>query len=239
MITVMLTIAQNLVAGWVYFTSINDCSGCKAEFRGPMVATGCLAAILTGLYVLEYWAVNLSHQFLIAMPEMADPIFAGTVTYILQHDAEGAIGLIVNRPINLTLGEIFQSAGFAPFAEQSSARPVYHGGPVAPEQGFVLHPVSQRQWESSLQNEHLSLTTTNDILQAIADGDEPQQFLFCLGYSGWSAGQLEEELKQNAWLTVEASAAIIFGDDEEKKYQLALSELGIDLTALAGHGGLA
>ncbi len=183
--------------------------------------------------------MNLSHQFLIAMPEMADPIFAGTVTYILQHDDEGAIGLIINRPINLLLSDIFQSAGFDHFKAHSGERPVYHGGPVAPEQGFVLHPRTERKWDSSLQNDVLSLTTTQDILKSIADGEGPEQYLFCLGYSGWSAGQLEGELKQNAWLTVAASNDIIFGEEGEKKYQQALSELGIDLTMLSGHGGLA
>ncbi|MEJ2044113.1 MAG: YqgE/AlgH family protein [Reinekea sp.] len=183
--------------------------------------------------------MNLSNQFLIAMPEMADPIFAGTVTYILQHDTDGAIGLIINRPINLLLGDVLQSSGFEHFDFNTGERPVYHGGPVAPEQGFILHPHTEQHWQGSLQNHQLSLTTTHDILQAIADGEGPDQFLFCLGYSGWSAGQIEEELKQNAWLTVDATNDIIFGNDEEHKYQQALSTLGIDLTMLSGHGGMA
>lgn len=183
--------------------------------------------------------MNLNHNFLIAMPEMGDPVFAGTLTYILQHDEQGALGLIVNRPLNLTLGEVFESTELVGCSENMTGKPVYHGGPVASEQGFILHPPTEQVWSSSLHNDHLFMTTSRDILEAIAREEGPSSFLFCLGYSGWSAGQLESELKQNAWLTVEANDHIIFQDDETMKYKLALSHLGVDLAALSGHGGLA
>lgn len=183
--------------------------------------------------------LDLSHHFLIAMPEMGDPIFAGTLTYILQHDEQGALGLIVNRPINLVLGDVFESAEFGECSERMINKPVYHGGPVAAEQGFILHPPTEQVWNSSLHNDALFMTTSRDILEAIAHDEGPSRFLFCLGYSGWSPGQLENELKENAWLTVEASDQIIFQDDEDAKYQHALSDLGVDLATLSGHGGLA
>jgi len=181
--------------------------------------------------------INLDHHFLIAMPEMADPIFAGTVTYILQHDEEGTMGVIVNRPIDLTLGEVFSSARVLNFSDTVAKKSVYHGGPVSSEQGFILHRPTEHVWDGSLSNDHLCLTTSRDILDAIALGEGPDDFLFCLGYSGWSKGQLEHELKQNAWLTVKADSNIVFGIDEDRKYQQALSVLGIDLSSLSGHGG--
>ena len=183
--------------------------------------------------------MNLSHHFLIAMPEMADPIFAGTVTYILQHDSEGAMGVIVNRPINIDLGDVFQSADIQGYRDAVASVPVYHGGPVSSEQGFILHRPTQAVWQGSISNNSLCITTSKDILEAIAHQNEPHDFLFCLGYSGWSAGQLEEELKQNAWLTVEADSDIIFSNSEEEKYTRALSSLGIDPAMLSNHGGLA
>lgn len=183
--------------------------------------------------------MDLSHHFLIAMPEMADPVFAGTVTYIFQHDTEGAMGLIVNRQLKLDMNEIFDSVGITKVTEQARHQPVYHGGPVSAEQGFILHRPTEQVWKGSIFNNHLSVTSSLDILEAIADGQLVGNFLFCLGYSGWSKGQLENELKQNAWLTVAADSDIIFGGDDKSKYRLALAALGIDQSALAGHGGLA
>lgn len=184
-------------------------------------------------------SLNLTHHFLIAMPEMGDPVFAGTVTYILQHDDQGALGLIVNRPLNLTLGEVFESAGLTESDPRLQDVPVYHGGPVSSEQGFILHTPMEQHWNGTLSNDSLSMTTSKDLFDAMAAGEGPGQFLFCLGYSGWTAGQLENELKENAWLTVAADNDIIFGDNESQKYQQALSHLGVDLSMLSGHGGLA
>lgn len=184
-------------------------------------------------------AMDLSHHFLIAMPEMTDPVFAGTVTYIFQHDTEGAMGLIINRQLKLEMNEIFDSVAIEQVSEQAGHQPVYHGGPVSSEQGFILHRPTEQVWKGSIFNNHLAVTSSLDILEAIAEGQLVGNYLFCLGYSGWSKGQLESELKQNAWLTVAADSDIIFGDDDKNKYRLALALLGIDQSSLAGHGGLA
>jgi len=183
--------------------------------------------------------MNLSHHFLIAMPAMADPQFAGTVSYILQHDEQGAMGVIINRISPYQLAEICQSAQISPVDSLKGEHSVHHGGPVSAEQGFVLHRFSERAWQGSVDNGNLSLTTSQDILQALAQGEGPSDFLFCLGYSGWSEGQLEDELRENAWLTVAADNDIIFSADDTTKYQRALSLLGVDLAALSGHGGQA
>lgn len=181
----------------------------------------------------------LNHHFLIAMPEMGDPVFSGTLTYLLQHDEQGALGLIINRPLTLDLQEVFESSDLSEYSSRTAGKPVYHGGPVAPEQGFILHPPTEQVWSSSLHNDRLFVTTSRDLLDALARDEGPDNFLFCLGYSGWSAGQLEQELKDNAWLTVAANESIIFQGDETGKYQQALSDLGVDLATLSGHGGLA
>ena len=183
--------------------------------------------------------ISLSHHFLIAMPDMADPYFAGSVTYILQHDSDGAMGLVINHQTDVLMSEVYESAGIRTYGDAAGETPVYQGGPGAAEQGFVLHPADHQNWQSSVVSNELALTTSRDILDAISVGVGPEQYLFCLGYSGWSAGQLEKELKHNAWLTVEADSAIIFNSDNRKKYQAALSKLGIDPLFLSSHGGLA
>ncbi|TCS40830.1 YqgE/AlgH family protein [Reinekea marinisedimentorum] len=184
-------------------------------------------------------SMNLNHHFLIAMPNMADPYFAGSVTYILQHDSEGTMGLVINHQTDILMSEVYESSGIRIFGDDAGNAPVYQGGPVSSEQGFVLHPAGKTTWQASMVNQDLALTTSRDILDAIAIGVGPEDYLFCLGYSGWSAGQLEDELKHNAWLTVEADNAIIFNPDNSKKYQSALSKLGIDPLSLSSHGGLA
>lgn len=182
--------------------------------------------------------LNLSGHFLIAMPEMHDPVFAATVTYLLLHDEDGALGVIVNRPLTTELADIFDAIEITEFDSKLGHSPIYHGGPVAPEQGFILHRQQERHWQSALENDTMRLTTSKDILQDIANNHGPEEFLFCLGYSGWSAGQLEEELKANAWLTVKADEKIIFAADSNK-YKLALAQLGIDQGMLSLRGGMA
>ncbi len=181
--------------------------------------------------------LNLTHHFLIAMPSMDDPFFSGSVTYILQHDEDGAMGLIINRSIDLRLSDVFDAAEIPSFAQQHAAMSVWQGGPVSTEQGFILHPPTGQHWQGTVCNDHLCMTTSRDILESIATGTGPEDFLFCLGYSGWSKGQLEEELKTNAWLTVAAQTDIVFGHSDKSKYQQALASLGIDLSSLAGSGG--
>lgn len=182
--------------------------------------------------------LDLTGHFLIAMPEMQDPVFASTVTYLMLHDNDGALGVIINRPLTTNLAEIFEATDIDSFSTEVGEVPVFHGGPVAPEQGFILHRQSEQRWQSSLENETMRLTTSKDILLDLASQQGPSEFLFCLGYSGWSAGQLEEELKANAWLTVKADESILFAENS-MKYKLALGQLGIDPGVLSSKGGMA
>lgn len=186
--------------------------------------------------------VSLANHFLIAMPAMADPNFARTLTYICEHNADGAIGIIVNRPMEMNLAGLFDRVSIPFEDEQAEARfaglPVYFGGPVQTDRGFVLHrPVGS--WQSTLAvNAHVGLTSSRDILQAVARDGKPQDILVSLGYAGWAAGQLEQELAQNAWLTVPAKPHILFEQPYEDRLASAMELLGVDFTRLiedAGH----
>jgi putative transcriptional regulator len=181
--------------------------------------------------------VNLTGHFLIAMPAMTDPYFAHSVTYICEHNPQGAIGVVVNRPIEMKLDDLFDQIHLELSDEKLAAASVYFGGPVQIERGFVLHqPVGH--WSSSIAvDDQTALTTSKDILEASAEGHGPQKMLVTLGYAGWSAGQLEEELAQNAWLTVQADDAIIFDLPNEQKFGAAMALLGIDPASLADEAG--
>jgi putative transcriptional regulator len=183
-------------------------------------------------------AVNLTHQFLIAMPAMADPNFSRTLTYVCEHNEQGALGVIVNRPIDMTLADLFDRVGLSLEHPGLSRQPVYYGGPVQPERGFVLHrPLND--WQATLVvNHEIGLTSSRDILQAMSDRGEPEEVLISLGYAGWTAGQLEWELSQNAWLTVAADPHIIFHLPPEERLAAAMHALGVDfsnLSDVAGH----
>ncbi|MBX9847762.1 MAG: YqgE/AlgH family protein [Rhodocyclaceae bacterium] len=182
--------------------------------------------------------VNLTHQFLIAMPAMADPNFSKTLTYICEHNEQGALGIIVNRPTEMTLAELFERVGLSLENPSLSRQPVYYGGPVQPERGFVLHrPLGD--WQATLVvTDAIGLTSSRDVLQAMSEEGTPQETLISLGYAGWTAGQLEWELSQNAWLTVAADPEIIFDMPPEERLAAAMHSLGIDFTNLsdvAGH----
>jgi putative transcriptional regulator len=186
--------------------------------------------------------VSLANHFLIAMPAMDDPNFSRTLTYICEHNADGAIGIIVNRPTDLNLAGLFDRVSIPLDDEATEARfahlPVYFGGPVQTDRGFVLHRPTG-QWQSSLNiGEGIALTSSRDILQAMAVNGEPAEVLVSLGYAGWTAGQLEWELSQNSWLTVAANADIIFSTPPEERLPAAMQLLGIDfarLSEVAGH----
>lgn len=181
--------------------------------------------------------LDLRHHFLIAMPGMDDPHFRGTLTYICDHGREGALGIVVNRPTKLKLAELFEQVGL-PLPEGLRAQTVYYGGPVHPERGFVLHS-PPLVYNSTLSVEGaVHLTTSKDILEAMSQGAGPDRFLVSVGYAGWGPGQLEEEMKANAWLTVAADPEVIFGLASEERLPAAASRLGIDLARLsdvAGH----
>jgi putative transcriptional regulator len=182
---------------------------------------------------------NLTNHFLIAMPGMADPFFARTVTYLCQHGDDGALGIIVNRPIELTLKDIMEQMEIKTDEAELAQTPIYYGGPVQPERGFVLHePVGE--WNSTLKvSDTLSLTTSRDILEAMGRGEGPRNVLVALGYAGWGKGQLEAEIVQNAWLNAKAETSIIFKQPAAKRWKAAAELMGVDislLTTQAGHG---
>lgn len=180
--------------------------------------------------------MNLTHHFLIAMPNMGDPRFAGAVVYIHEHDEQGALGFIVNQPAGVELGAVFDSVSIkSPLAEPAK-RPVYVGGPLATEQGFVLHAPTERNWEHSDDNGLLLVTNSQDILHSMADDTVGCDYLFCLGYAGWAGGQVEDELKANDWLSIPASSSVVFNSDNEAKYEQALNILGISRHTLAAGG---
>jgi putative transcriptional regulator len=181
--------------------------------------------------------VNLTHHFLIAMPNMADPHFARTLTFICEHNAQGALGVVVNRPIEMTLGTLYERLDLSLSSQILLKEPVYFGGPVQTDRGFVLHrPVGK--WQSTLPvHDTVGLTTSKDILEAAGKGSGPRDMLVTLGYSGWAAGQLENEIKQNAWLTVEAGDEIIFDVPPEDRLPAAMRLLGIDFAMLSEEAG--
>lgn len=182
--------------------------------------------------------VNLTGHFLIAMPAMVDPYFSKSVTYICEHNGHGAMGIVINRPIDMKLDALLEQIGINVSTKQAGNSSVHFGGPVQINHGFVLHqPVGQ--WQSTIAiNGDTGLTTSKDILDATAHGEGPHKMLITLGYVGWSAGQLEQELTQNAWLTAPALDTIIFDLPAEQKRDAAMSLLGVDLASLtesAGH----
>lgn len=168
---------------------------------------------------------------------MADSVFAKSLTYICEHNAQGALGIIVNRPINLTLGELFAQIKIPLNQPEMKKLPVHFGGPVQTDRGFVLHDPIGR-WQSTLSvNDKIGLTTSKDILQAVGEGHEPHNLLVTLGYAGWAQGQLEHELSQNAWLSVSASEHILFELPAEERLPAAMTLLGVDYASLSEDAG--
>jgi putative transcriptional regulator len=180
--------------------------------------------------------INLTHHFLIAMPNMADPNFNGALTYICDHGEQGAMGVVVNRPIELDLSTLFEQIGLS-LPERLQKQSVYFGGPVQTERGFVLHTPPQIFSSTLTVNEEVSLTTSKDVLEAVSQGAGPNKFMVSLGYAGWAAGQLEEEIKQNAWLSVGADPHVIFDVAPEQRLPAAMRLLGIDFTRLSEEAG--
>lgn len=180
---------------------------------------------------------SLTNQFLIAMPTLADPNFHGTVTYICEHNPQGAMGIVINRPLNLTLGEVLDQMHIETQEGAIGRQTVYMGGPVQTDRGFVLHTPAG-EWESMLHvSNEMGVTTSKDILEKIAAGAGPQQTLIALGYAGWGAGQLEQELADNAWLCGPADHRIIFDTPWQKRWAAAAALMGVDLTQLSDQIG--
>ncbi|MEQ1774400.1 MAG: YqgE/AlgH family protein [Burkholderiales bacterium] len=182
-------------------------------------------------------SVNLTRHFLIAMPAMTDPHFSKTLTFICEHNDQGALGVVVNRPIDMTLHALLEQIDIAQPAEACKAVSVHYGGPVQIDRGFVLHTPTG-SWKSTLvMGEEIGLTTSKDILEAVALGKGPERMLVTLGYAGWAPGQLEHELAQNAWLTVNADARILFETPAAQRYDASLKLLGINLAMLSDAAG--
>jgi putative transcriptional regulator len=182
-------------------------------------------------------ANSLSNHFLIAMPALDDPNFHHTTTFICEHDEDGALGVVINRPLNMRLEEILRYMDIEPGSEEISSTPVYMGGPVQSDRGFVLHEPSGN-WEATLKvTDNIGITSSRDILQAIAAGEGPRRAIITLGYAGWGAGQLEQELANNTWLSGPASSKIVFDTPSEQRWQAAAALLGVDLNLLSGDAG--
>lgn len=184
--------------------------------------------------------VNLSQQLLLAMPGKVMGSLANTVIYVCEHTDQGALGLVINRPTDLTVGDLLKRLDL-PLSLEIGAReqtPVFFGGPVQTDRGFVLH-MPAHGYGSSIRLGKIALTTSRDVLQDVAVGKGPEHMLITLGYAGWGAGQLEDEMSQNAWLHADATHQILFDMAPEKRYDAALAQLGIEsaimLTGDAGH----
>jgi len=185
----------------------------------------------------------LTNHLLIAMPQMLDPSFEKTVTLICEHNQEGALGIVLNRPLAISISEILEQFGLNCTTHKANDFTLM-GGPVAPDRGFVLHSTESENaikcpnWESSLiVSKSLRITTSRDILEAIALGDGPQHLKFALGYAGWEAGQLEEELLSNAWLTVPCTNEIVFNTEPSECWKAAANLIGIDIETLSSQYG--
>jgi putative transcriptional regulator len=189
--------------------------------------------------------INLTNQFLIAMPGMGDGTFAGTVVYLCEHTEKGALGLVINKPIDITLKNLFEKVELTLDRADLAEAPVYFGGPVQTERGFVLHERlgddgadGGGHYNSTLQIPGgLEMTTSKDVLEALSSGAGPKRVLVTLGYSGWGAGQLEDEISRNGWINVSAEPGIIFDTPVGERYGRALSLLGIDAGMLSQEAG--
>ena len=196
------------------------------------------------------FSINLTNHFLIAMPNMADPYFSRTLTYVCEHNDQGALGIVVNRPIDMTLQALFERLSLSMKDTARADAPIYFGGPVQTDRGFVLHEPAG-DWQATLKvtagkggtsgtgstGSTIGLTTSKDILEAVGRGEGPAKMLVSLGYAGWSAGQIEHELSQNAWLTVEAKDAILFDLPPDERLPAAMDLLGLDYARLADQAG--
>lgn len=201
--------------------------------------------------------MDLTNHFLIAMPTMLDPVFGGTVVYLCEHNANGALGVVINRPTDMTMDVLFEridlTLEIAPehthaaahsdsrgkFGDAMSSRPVMFGGPVQVERGFVLHSPLKAYSSTLKVTDQIAMTTSKDVLEEVAHGAGPAQLMVSLGCSGWSAGQLEDEISRNGWLTVVADPSIIFDLPIEERFAAAVKLLGIDPYMLTGESGRA
>jgi putative transcriptional regulator len=179
----------------------------------------------------------LTNHFLIAMPGLQDPNFSRTVTYVCEHSEAGAMGIVINRPREIQLGEVLNQLEIEAPSREISDAPVYLGGPVQNDRGFVIHD-GARDFDSTLTvTPDIRVTTSRDVLEAIANGTGPSNRLVALGYAGWSGGQLEQEMIANAWLSGPANPDILFSTPSAQRWQAAAQLLGVDLNLLSAQAG--
>jgi putative transcriptional regulator len=182
----------------------------------------------------------LQNHFLIAMPSLADSFFYRSVVYLCEHDENGAMGLIINRPTKVMLTELLSHLEIEHPTEYTDKTPVLFGGPVQKGQGLVIHDQKDGDWRSTLPlSEEIMLTSSTDILEALGTEHGPERSLVTLGYSGWEAGQLEEELAENSWLTVPANLELLFETPADQRWEAAAALLGIDIHLMSQHSGRA
>ncbi|RUO30175.1 YqgE/AlgH family protein [Aliidiomarina sanyensis] len=181
---------------------------------------------------------SLQNHFLIAMPGLDDPFFHRTVTYVCEHNEEGAMGLIINQPVGLTVASLLEQIEIqVPPSKALELAQVLTGGPVATDRGFVLH-TPQKGWRSSLQlGDDIMITTSKDILESFGSDKAPPHFILTLGYAGWEAGQLEQEIADNSWLTIPADAELMFHTPTADRWSKAAERLGFDIAQLSSEAG--
>lgn len=190
--------------------------------------------------------INLTNHFLIAMPGMSDPVFAKSVVYVCEHSERGALGLVINKPASLTMADLFDKVSLPLLRGDLVDSPVYQGGPVQVERGFVLHEPLVAQPDEGAEAPYastlsipggLEMTTSKDVLEALSVGSGPRKVMVSLGYSAWGQGQLESELGDNAWLTVNADRAVIFDIPTHDRYDKALALLGLEAWMISSEAG--
>lgn len=182
-------------------------------------------------------ASSLNNQLLIAMPGMPDPNFNSTVTLVCEHNEDGALGIVINRPTTLKLGGLFEQLDLDRSDAIIASAPVLSGGPVAPERGFVLHSPGNEFESSVAVSPDIQLTLSRDVLDSMAAGHGPERSLVALGYAGWEPGQLETEMLQNTWLHVPATPELIFDIPFDRRWATAAESMGIDISKISPHAG--
>ncbi|GGY63165.1 MULTISPECIES: YqgE/AlgH family protein [Pseudoduganella] len=218
----------------------------KSKVSKPLPVPGLLQESGSPLHEMETKdtsatpALNLANHFLIAMPSMQDPVFGGTVVYVCEHNENGVLGVVINKPTDMTMDVLFERIDLEVTGGggNMTSKPIMFGGPVQDDRGFVLHTPGARYSSSLTVTDEVAFTTSIDVLEAVAKGAGPQRMLVSIGYSGWSPGQLEDEISRNGWLTVNADPAVLFEVPIEERYVAAMKLLGIDplmLTSEAGH----
>lgn len=186
----------------------------------------------------KHSSVNLTNQFLMSMPHLSDDHFTQTLIYVCDHTEQGAMGIVINRPLDMSLKEILNHLEIDCSRLGERREPVFDGGPVSTERGFIIHSPTEEEWSSSYAvTDEVSLSTSLDILESIAAGEGPERFVVALGYAGWSAGQLEEELAANHWLSCPADLDILFNTQADERLKQAAGLLGVDLSLLTSQAG--